>query len=193
MPRSLTIEPHLSIEQLKRGYTQATHPTQARHYQTIWLLSEGRKTSEVAQITGYSLNWIYELVRSYNRQGSEAIGDKRAENQGKKPLLDDHQQALLWQALQQAPEDGGVWSGPKVAMWMSELLGHQVHPQRGWEYLKGLGYRLRRPRPHHRKSDEVEHHEWKKSGCDPAVVVRRLERAPSNLAGGETTKKRIPE
>ena len=27
-----------------------------------------------------------------------------------------------WQALQEPPEDGGLWSGPKVARWMSELL-----------------------------------------------------------------------
>jgi len=42
------------------------------------------------------------------------------------------------------PADGGLWTGPKVAAWMSELLGRPVSAQR--EYLKGR-YRLRSPRP----------------------------------------------
>jgi len=47
------------------------------------------------------------------------------------PLLDDVQQAQLWQALQGKPADGGLWTGPKVAAWMSELLGRPVSAQRG--------------------------------------------------------------
>jgi len=32
----------------------------------------------------------------------------------------------LWQVLQQAPPDGGLWNGRKVADWMSELKGEKV-------------------------------------------------------------------
>ena len=163
MPKRLKVEPHLSVEELYQRYRHARGTVEARHYQTLWLLAQGQKTCEVAAIVGYSLNWIYEIVGSYNRMGPEIVGDKRQENRGKKPLLDDTQQAQLWQALQEPPADGGVWSGPKVAAWMSELLGFQVHPQRGWEYLKGLRYRLRCPRPHHQKADEAEQESWKKN------------------------------
>ncbi len=55
------------------------------------------------------------------------------------PLLNDLQQALLWQVRKQPPRDGGLWNGRKVADWMSELLGEKVCRQRGWEYLKSLG------------------------------------------------------
>ncbi|MCL2933711.1 MAG: hypothetical protein MGG11_16120 [Trichodesmium sp. MAG_R03] len=33
------------------------------------------------------------------------------------------QQALLVQVLEGEPPGGGRWSGPKVGLWMSELLG----------------------------------------------------------------------
>ncbi|WP_081431257.1 helix-turn-helix domain-containing protein [Moorena bouillonii] len=46
-------------------------PTRS-HYQIIWLLAQGLPTSEVVAVTGYSRDWIYELVRSYNRLGVEA-------------------------------------------------------------------------------------------------------------------------
>lgn len=162
MPRRITIHPHLSQEELKTRYRGAKDATERTHYQTIWLLVKGKTTAEVAEVTGYGVSWIYELIRSYNRRGADSLGDLRHQNPGAKPLLDDVQQAQLWQALQSPPADGGMWTGPKVAQWMSELLGHSVSPQRGWEYLKSLRLRLRVPRPEHDEADPIEQEAWKK-------------------------------
>lgn len=90
-------------------------------------------------------------------------------------LLSDQQQALLWQALQEPPADGGLWTGVKVANWMSELLGREIAPQRGWEYLKGLEYVRRRPRPEHEQSSLLEQEQWKKADATP-----RCRRAQGN-------------
>jgi transposase len=155
MPKRLQIAPHLPVAELERRYRQASEGIERSHYQIIWLLAQGRKSEDVATLTSYSRLWIYELVRSYNRCGPDALGDKRRENPGKSPLLNDVQQAQLWQALQDSPTDGDLWDGPKVAQWMSSVLGRKIHPQRGWEYLKNLEMRRRRPRPAHIESDEA--------------------------------------
>ncbi len=60
------------------------------------------------EITGYSRSWIYELIWGYNRLGPESLGDHRQQNKDKDPLLNDLQQAQLWQVLQQPPADGGL-------------------------------------------------------------------------------------
>ena len=58
--------------------------------------------------------------------------------------------AALAERLKQPPEDGGMWSGPKVAAWMAARLGlAKVHPQRGWEALKRVEWSLQAPRPRH--------------------------------------------
>lgn len=99
MPRRVTIEPHLSLEELERRYRQAKEPVRRTHYQIIWLLAKGSRTEEVVKATGYSRSWIYELVWGYNRIGPKSLGDQRASNTGgSEPLLNDVQQALLWQA-----------------------------------------------------------------------------------------------
>ena len=77
-------------------------------------------------VTGYSRGWIYELVWGYNHLGSESLGDQRCKNSDCDPLLNDVEQAQLWQVLQQPPPDGGLWNGRKVADWMSELKGEKV-------------------------------------------------------------------
>src|SRR5918997_6518465 len=61
--------------------------------------------------------------------------------------------AALAKRLQAPPEDGGLWSGPKVAAWMARHLGlAKVHPQRGWEALQRLGWCLQAPRPRHARA-----------------------------------------
>ena len=155
MPKRLQIAPHLSVEVLEQRYRQATNGIERSHYQIIWLLAKNYKSEEVVELTGYSRTWIYNLVKQYNQGGPEALGDRRRDNPGQAPLLNEVQQAQLWQVLQAPPADGKGWDGPKVAQWMSDLLGRPIHPQRGWEYLKSLGMRRRCPRPAHTQSDEA--------------------------------------
>lgn len=76
-------------------------------YQIIWLLAQERSTQEVADITGYSRDWIYELVRSYHKVGVAALGDLRRNNVGAAPKRDALQQAQLRQALEAPAPDGG--------------------------------------------------------------------------------------
>ena len=80
MPRKLTIYPHLSLEELETGYRKASEAIARTHYQVIWISRRGKTTAEVAEVTGYDVNWIYEIVRSYNRMGADSLGDLRRKN-----------------------------------------------------------------------------------------------------------------
>lgn len=163
MPKRLEIASHLTVSELKTKYREATNPVTRSQYQIIWLLALGNKTEEVAETTGYSVQWIRELARRYNRSGLEGLGDRRENNPGGKTLLDEVQAAQLLQVIQQPAPDGGLWNGRKVADWMSELLERQVSPQRGWEYFKAMEYRLRMPRPENQQADQLEQEDWKKN------------------------------
>ncbi len=56
-------------------------------------------------------------------------------------LLDEEGQAELWEALKGQPPGGGMWNGPKVARLIRARTGlEKVHAQRGWEYLRKVGY-----------------------------------------------------
>jgi len=73
MPKRLTLSPHLSLEELEQRYRQARNVTERSHYQILWLIAQGKASQEVADVMGYSRNWIYELVHSYNVMGTEAL------------------------------------------------------------------------------------------------------------------------
>ncbi|WP_019509619.1 winged helix-turn-helix domain-containing protein [Pleurocapsa sp. PCC 7319] len=173
MPSSLKLKSHLSLEELKQRYRNSCDSVERSHYQIIWLLASGKTVAEVSSITNYSTKWIYKLASRYNHLGEEGLGDRRHQNQGNKPLLDDVQLAHLWQRLQTPPVDGGLWNSRKVADWMSELLERPVSKQRGWEYLRGYELRLKQPRPAHTESDPFEQEKWKKTSKQISKTMPR--------------------
>ena len=163
MPKKVVLNDCLSPEELLIRYRSATNAIERSHYQIIWLLSTGKSSLEVASVTGYSRTWVYQVRARYNQQGIEGLGDLRKHNQGKEPLLSDVQQAQLHQVLCGPAPDGGLWNGPKVAEWMSEITGQNISRHRGWEDLKQMEYTLKVPRPQHREVSLSEQLEWKKN------------------------------
>ena len=55
--------------------------------------------------------------------------------------------------------DGGLWTGPKVADFLSNILGKKVSKVTGWHYLINMGFSLQVPRPAHEKRATPEEQE----------------------------------
>src|SRR3954465_15358154 len=142
---------HLSPAELGQRYRAARSPIARSHLQIVWLLSQGRGEREVAQVTGYGRRWVAEVVRRYDEDGPEGLGDRRRGDAGARPLLGAEDEAApraapagpgagagaARRAARAGPSsDGGLWTGPEVAAWMATRLGRKVRPQRGWDYLR---------------------------------------------------------
>jgi hypothetical protein len=156
---------HLPIAELEARYRAARDVTEARHYQAIWLLAQGRTVLEVGEVMAFAPRWVEELAARYNAHGPEALGDQRRRNGRAASLLREEVLAALAERLRTPPEDGGLWIGPKVAAWMARQLGlERVHPQRGWEALKRI--------------------DWSLSGAATAASAGGNARAEGGLPGG---------
>ena len=162
MPQRITLINHLSHQELQQHYRQSKNVVESRQYHVIWLLAQGKKTEEVQQITGYSRTWIYKLVQRYNQFGFEGLQDRRKNNRGSEPLIDDVVQAHLWQVLQENAPEGGRWNGRQVADWLTQVTGKKISRQREWEILGQMTFRLRVPRPCHTDSDLIEQEKCQK-------------------------------
>ncbi|WP_390625405.1 winged helix-turn-helix domain-containing protein [Paludisphaera soli] len=51
--------------------------------------------------------------------------------------------------MRHAPPDGGLWTGPKVAVYVRDLWGVIVAESTGWRWLRAPGFSLQVPRPRH--------------------------------------------
>src|SRR3954453_23625322 len=98
---------HLSPAELGQRYRAARSPVERSHLQIVWLLSQGRDEREVAQVTGCGRRWVAEVVRRYNEEGPDGLGDRRRGNAGARPLLGAGGDAALRGAGAGAP-----WAAP---------------------------------------------------------------------------------
>src|SRR5918997_3941537 len=122
-------------------------------------MARGRTVLEVAEVLAFVPRWVTQLAARYNASGPAALGDGRRRNGKAASLLTPDLLAALAERVTAPPEDGGVWSGPKVAGWMARRLDlAKVHPQRGWEALRRIGWSVQapRPRPRHARAASPE-------------------------------------
>ena len=161
--REIRAEIKESSEELKEAFIRCCDAIEKRRLQAIWLFSCGKSRAEVREVTAYSTSVLIEIIHRYNQEGLAGLKDKRHNNQGLAPLLNQAEQAQLYQALLKPADNGSLWSGPEVAAWVKQQLGKEIYPQRGWDYLKKLGFSLQRPRPRHVKADETRQAIYKKT------------------------------
>lgn len=154
----ISLTPHFTTDELKERYLACKHPLERDHWQIIWLLSRADKNyscSQVADLMGRSPDWVRKLARRYNKDSQLGLRDMRQDN-GNAPILDDALQEELQAALEKSPPDHGLWTGPKVATWMSKKLSRKVHAATGWRWLVRLGWSAQVPRRTHTKSASPE-------------------------------------
>jgi transposase len=164
VPRRLVPAAHLTGAELDARYRAARDPVARTRWQVIRLVARGRACAEAAEIVGYSVDWVRIVIRRYNAAGPEAVADGRRTNPGGATLLSTAQQAELRVALGGPAPDGGLWTGPKVAAWIGQRIGRPVGAQRGWEYLRRLGFTLQRPRPREVRADLAAQTTFQKGG-----------------------------
>ncbi len=144
------LEPYLSSVELEAGYEAAGDPVAKSHFHALWLLSCGYEIDEVAELLSFSTRWVQVLIKRYNESGPEALGDQRVHNGTPPRILTVAALAGLRERIRRPPDDGGQWTGPKIARWLAEFHGLKlVYDQRGWDALMAIGYSIQQPRPRH--------------------------------------------
>lgn len=163
------INAHLSVRELERRYETAGEPIGKSHFHAVWLLASGYEIDEVAELLSFTPRWVHSLVKRYNEGGPDRLGDQRANNGTAPTILTPQALGALRERLKSAPDDGGVWSGPKIARWLAKYHGvKSVHDQRGWDALIAIEYSIQQPRPRHPETaTAADRAELKKNSAPP--------------------------
>jgi len=163
MRQHAAVKQHLTLRAIQKRFRQCRDALEKIHWQAILLRMQGRSTKEVAEICGYNPDWVRRMVRRYNEKGPDALRDGRRQN-GKRRMMSDAQvEELRAAVLNETPPGGGLWTGPKVAQWMTQKLGRQVSPQRAWDYLQHMRMSKQTPRPRHARANAKAQTKFKKN------------------------------
>lgn len=163
----LEIASHLTSKEIEKRYKTCTHLPERERWQILSLVTgEGYACSaaEAAMIVKKTPGAVRKIINRYNKEGPTGLADRRKGRSGRKPVLSKGQRKKLYRSLQKESPDGGLWTGPKVARWVSEHAGVTVSKVTGWQYLRALGFTIQVPRPAHTQAaTPAERTVWKKN------------------------------
>lgn len=161
--RALALNAQHTPEELKAHYRACTCAVERRRIQAIWWLTEGKSRDEVMRLSAYAPVSLLGVIRRYNEQGLAGLTDRRHQNPGAPPLLNDEEMLVLAQNIRKDYAQGKAWNGRKVMKWVKEELDREIHEQRAYEYLAAISFTLQQPRPAHAKADATAQEIFKKS------------------------------
>jgi transposase len=163
----LSLQPHLTLDELATRYRACRDPIERTRWHALWRFACGEPIASIERLIGLSDWSIRKTIHRYNAEGPAGVRDKRHDHPGAPSLLAAEQKAELRGLLAGPAPDGGLWTGPKVAVWMGQQLGREVSPGQAWQTLKQLGYSLKRPRRQAAERDEAAQEAFKKRASPP--------------------------
>jgi hypothetical protein len=144
MSRRITLQPHLTTEELFHRYRACRRPNEKARWRALYLISRGTLASEAARRVGRTSGWVTQLTQRYNERGVEAVPDQQSEARpGPPPSVDDAVAAELAAALRAEAPDGGLWTAPKVAAGSSSAPAAQCMRRPPGEPCAGSASRSR--------------------------------------------------
>lgn len=163
MAERIQLKPHLTTEELLARYRSCQKPQEKVRWRALYLISKGMVAADAARRTGRASSWITALARRYNREGASAVVHQHATRPSHRAKVDAKLGKELDKALRTPAPDGGLWTAPKVAAWITDKTGQEVHQTTGWRAMRRLGFSLQVPRPaNKRRASAEEQLEFKK-------------------------------
>ena len=110
----VTLVEHLPRQDVFDRYRRTSGAVERTHWQIIYLKSQGKVVSEIAEVTGYSAAWIRRLIHRYNAVGPDAYvahqpkdlttSELRADHARKSEELDTARQAQMLMLTSPIPD-----------------------------------------------------------------------------------------
>ncbi len=163
MPKKITLEKHLTNQQLRGKYISCQHPQEKLRWQALMLIAEGAVAGQVAEKLGRSSAWMTKTARRYNEGGVKAVRNK-SKNQASKTLTAEQVKELEAEIESGKTKREGLWSATQIKLWVKEKTGKQIHKTTAWRMFAKLEFSRQVPRPaHHRRAGAEQQAEFKKT------------------------------
>src|SRR5262249_5625951 len=148
-------------------------------WQMLYLIQVARlyNAEQIGTAVGVSKHTVYQLVRSYNKKGIEAIA-KKPKGGRRRSLLTIDKEMLLMEELKKMAQSGQIHSVAAIRKHVETKVGSKVSDDYLWDLFNRHGWKKKMPRPRHPKSDKATQTKFKKnfpSYWSPPETVKRME------------------
>ena len=163
----MTVQPHLTIDQLLEAARTEPRPKVARRIQAVAMAQRSLTGAKIAQLTGDDERSIRRWVERYNRDGLDALTD--APRSGRPPKLPRDQEQTFKDRIDAGPTEDdlvqsiSVMHGKDYQRILEKEFGKLYSLNGVYELMHRLGYAWLMPRPQHEKADPQAQEDFKKT------------------------------
>ena len=131
----------------------------------ILLVANGMNCPQAATMLGDSERTIRYWVQQFNEEGLQGLID--IDRLGRPSRLSDRQMNQIGKTLRKSPKDvgmaGGIWDGKTLSAYIKKKYKIDMGVRQSQRLFRGLGFRLRKPRPLIAHADPEEQRKFKKN------------------------------
>lgn len=164
LPRLLRLHPSTSrrLMQLSKEAERDGAYRVARRLRAVVLNSEGRTSSQLADILKSPRSKVSEWLSRYEAHGIDGLLE--GYRPGRPTSLSREQREQLGDILDSGPVayglDTGIWTSPMIAWVIEQEFGVHYHPGHVRKLLHGLDFSVQRPRRVLSRADAAEQDRW---------------------------------
>ena len=188
----MTVQPHLSTDQLLQAARSEARPKVARRIQAVAMAQKLLTGAKIAQLTGDDPRSIRRWVKRYNHGGLDALVD--APRSGRPPKLPRDQEQAFKDRIDAGPTEDDMAAGISVMHGqdyqriLKDEFGKVYCLNGVYELLHRLGYSWLMPRPQHEKADPQAQEDFKKASSNRLKRSRPSTRTNASRSGTKTKR-----
>lgn len=166
--RPTYIEPYLSNEELESYFKNENNKRIKDRWHLLWLVqSKNIPAIKASEYLGRNKSYGCYWIKQYNKEGPKTITEKKITNPnlGNPKIKGAIREKIFKAFLKPVPEKigGGLWSGPKVKLYVNTFYDIKITRVTGWGLLRKAGLSVQSVRPRHKYTSDEVRNEFKKN------------------------------
>jgi len=162
------IKSYLNDEELESNFKNENNQKIKDRWHLLWLVqSKSIPATKASEYIGRNKSYGCYWIKQYNKEGPKTITEKKITNPklGEPKITEEIKEELFKAFLEAVPEKigGGLWSGPKVKLYVNDFYDIKITRVTGWGLLKKAGLSVQRVRPRHKFTSDETRSEFKKN------------------------------
>ena len=144
MKNHIALRAHEPLPVLEKALTKSRDPAFKIRLRAIILRTRGKSPQEIAENLVVTDRSVTGWILRYNAFGRPGLMTKPSGRTEGNPKWE----AEPFEKLAKEINNGGYWSIPKMAEWISEQYKKEIPEQTVWYRMDQLGYSYKSARPH---------------------------------------------
>lgn len=162
--KTLKLKTVLPISEIKASLKSSKNTVEFKRWQCLYMISTMDKVSAdyLSDVLCLSKPTIYSIVQKFNKQGKISVKPKLKGGR-KRSLLSWEQEVEVMNSLTEEAKQGKLITANAIRKSIEEKVGKKVSDDFLWDLFHRHGWKKKKPRPVHPKSNKQLQDDFKKN------------------------------